>query len=140
MAVSIERSFHIAKVGHRHGGYHVEMCGGENLQPPEAQPRAERVPRISRLMALAIHCKNLLDTGAVADLTTMARLAHVTQPRMTQILNLNHLAPDIREDLLFLDPLVEGKPAISEKQLRRLSRILGWVEQRCEWHLRNPQV
>jgi hypothetical protein len=133
MAVSIERSFHIAKVGHRHGGYHVEMRGGEDPQPTAPQPKPERVPRISRLMALAIHCKNLLETGAVADLTTMARLAHVTQPRMTQILNLNHLAPDIQEDLLFLNPLEEGKPSISEKQLRRLSGILGWGEQRREW-------
>jgi hypothetical protein len=133
MAVSIERSFHIAKVGHRHGGYHVEMRGGEDPQPNEVQAKPERVPRISRLMALAIHCKNLLETGAVADLTTMARLAHVTQPRMTQILNLNHLAPDIQEDLLFLNPLEEGKPSISEKQLRRLSGILGWGEQRREW-------
>ena len=85
-------------------------------------------------MALAIHCKNLLDTCAVADLTTMARLAHVTQPRMTQILNLNHLAPDIQEDLLYLDPLEEGKPSVSEKDLRRLSGILVWGEQRREWH------
>lgn len=123
----------MAKVGHRHGGYHVEMRGGEDPNPPEAQPKPERVPRISRLMALAIHCKHLLDTGAVADLTTMARLAHVTQPRMTQILNLNHLAPDIQEDLLFLDPLEEGKPLISEKQLRRLSGMLVWGEQRREW-------
>ena len=52
---------------------------------------------------------------------------------MTQTLNLNHLAPDIQEALLFLEPLEEGKPSISEKQMRRLSGILVWGEQRREW-------
>ena len=39
---------------------------------------------------------------------------------MTQILNLTLLAPDIQERLLFLDPVEEGKPEVSEKGLRRV--------------------
>jgi len=61
----------------------------------EAIP-TDRVPRISRLMALAIHFDQLIRDGKVADQSDIARLAHVTQPRMTQIMNLNHLAPDIQ--------------------------------------------
>ena len=61
---------------------------------------AGRVPRISRLMALAIHFDRLIREGKVRDQSELARLAHVTQPRMTQIMNLNHLAPDIQEELL----------------------------------------
>ena len=55
-------------------------------------------------MALAIEFSEMLARGDVADLTELATVAQVTQPRITQILNLTHLAPDIQEDLLFLDP------------------------------------
>jgi hypothetical protein len=40
----------------------------------------------------------------------LARLGHVSQPRMSQILNLNLLAPDIQEELLY----PSGHAAISE--------------------------
>lgn len=56
---------------------------------------AGRVPRIAKLMALAIRFDQLLRNGAIADQSELARLTHVTQPRMTQIMNLLHLAPDI---------------------------------------------
>ena len=56
-----------------------------------------RVPRISKLMALAIRFDGLIRDGKVRDMSELARLAHVTQPRMTQIMNLLHLAPDIQE-------------------------------------------
>jgi hypothetical protein len=61
------------------------------------------------LMALAIRFEGLLRDGTAADLSELARLAGVTQPRMTQIMNLNHLAPDIQEQLLFLPPVAEWK-------------------------------
>jgi hypothetical protein len=57
----------------------------------EATVAEGRIPRISRLMALAIHFDRLIREGKVADMSELARLAHVTQPRMTQIMNLNHL-------------------------------------------------
>jgi hypothetical protein len=67
-----------------------------------ARPRASadaptgRVPRIAMLMALAIRFDGLVRDGVVADQSDSARLASVTQPRMTQIMNLLHLAPDSR--------------------------------------------
>lgn len=51
---------------------------------PEA-PKAElpgRVPRVARLLALAIKYDRLLRKGVVADLSELARLCQVTQPRM----------------------------------------------------------
>lgn len=68
-----------------------------------------RIPRVSRLMALAIKFDRLLREGVVPDQSALVRLAHVSQPRMTQILNLLHLAPDIQESLLFLPRATEGK-------------------------------
>jgi hypothetical protein len=81
-------------------------------------------------MALAIRCDQLLRSGAVPDATALASLAHVTQPRMTQILNLTLLAPDIQEALLCLPAVVEGKPEISEKGLRPVCAEVDWERQR----------
>ncbi len=133
MTVSIERGFHLAIDAQRRGGYRVALRRGKAPEPePEEEP-AERIPRISRLMALAIHYQGLLDSGVVPDASALARLAGITQPRMTQILNLNLLAPDIQGILLFLGPLEEGRPSVSERQLRRLSGILSWGEQQGKW-------
>ena len=89
-----------------------------------------RIPRISRLMALAICFDRLIREGKVTDLSELARLAHVTQPRMTQIMNLNHLAPDIQEELLFLPPVARGREAIHERMLRPIAAEVDWRRQR----------
>lgn len=90
-----------------------------------------RVPRISRLMALAIHFDRLIREGRVRDQSELARLAHVTQPRMTQIMNLNHLAPDIQESLLFLPPVAKGKERVHERMFRPIAAYAEWKSQRC---------
>ncbi|MCK6486560.1 MAG: hypothetical protein L6R00_20820 [Phycisphaerae bacterium] len=89
-----------------------------------------RVPRVSRLMALAIHFDRLIREGKVADQSELARLGHVTQPRMTQIMNLNHLAPDIQEKLLFLPRVTPGRETVHEKTLRGVAAEVDWSRQR----------
>lgn len=92
-----------------------------------------RVPRISKLMALAIRFDRLIREGKVADQSALARLAHVTQPRMTQIMNLLHLAPDIQEELLFLPPVLMGRSPLHEKMLRPIAAEVSWSRQRDRW-------
>ncbi len=92
-----------------------------------------RVPRISRLMALAIRFEGLLRAGVVCDQSELARLAHVTQPRMTQIMALLNLAPDIQSELLFLPRVVRGKNPIHEKMLRPIVVEVDWSVQREMW-------
>jgi hypothetical protein len=93
-----------------------------------------RVPRISVLMALAIRFDGLLRDRTVPNLTELARLAHVTQPRMTQIMNLLHLAPDIQEALLFLPPVRGREESVSERDLRKVAAERCWMRQRSTWH------
>src|SRR6185312_9659894 len=52
-----------------------------------------RLPRITRLMALAIRFEGLLQTGVVTSYAELARLGGVTPPRITQIMNLRQLSP-----------------------------------------------
>ncbi len=94
---------------------------------------AGRIPRVSRLMALAIHFDRLVREGNVADLSELARLAHVTQPRMTQIMNLNHLAPDIQDELLHLAAIAMGRERIHERMLRSIAGETSWASQRARW-------
>ena len=92
-----------------------------------------RIPRVSKLMALAIRFDGLLRDGTVADQSELARLARVTQPRMTQIMNLLHLAADIQEEVLFLPEVETGRDPIHEKLLRPVAAEICWQEQRKMW-------
>jgi hypothetical protein len=84
-------------------------------------------------MALAIRFERMLDEGIVANQSELARLAHITQPRMTQIMNLLHLAPDVQEEILFLSPVTEGRDPITERDLRPITAEADWDQQRAAW-------
>jgi len=101
-------------------------------KPPKV-PAEPRMPRISKLMALAIRFNEQIQKGKISDLSELARLAHVTQPRVTQIMNLTHLAPDIQEELLFLPRIVTGRAPIHERRLRPIVAEIDWVKQRVMW-------
>jgi hypothetical protein len=96
-------------------------------------PVMSAVPRISRLMALAIRMQELVDRGEVADYADLARLAHVSRPRITQIMNLTLLAPDIQEAILFLPRTDGGREAIGEREVWPIRAVLDWRRQRRVW-------
>ena len=105
---------------------------------PERRGPQARVPRISKLMALAIRFDQLLRDGTVRDMSELARLAHVTQPRMTQIMNLLHLAPDLQEELLFIAPTTNGREHVHERAMRPLCAETSWPRQRRLWVSMKP--
>jgi hypothetical protein len=103
------------------------------ITEPVAPVPTVRVPRVAKLMALAIHFDALVREGKVADQSELARLVHVSQPRLTQITNLNHLAPDIQEALLFLPAAERGREQLHERILRPVVAQVSWLEQRVLW-------
>ena len=84
------------------------------------------IPRIARLMALAIRFDGLLRAETFRDYAELARLGRVTRARMTQIMKLLDLAPDIQEQILFL-PRLTG---LNERNLRPIVSRIDWNEQR----------
>ena len=96
-------------------------------------PTPSRVPRISRLMALAIRFEDLIKAGGIADYSELAQLGHVTRARITQIMNLLHLAADIQEQILFLPPTRHGRDPIHLAQLQPIATTLDWSQQRRLW-------
>jgi hypothetical protein len=88
--------------------------------------RSPRIPRITRLLALAIKFQDMVNRGEVRDYADLARLGYVTRARLTQIMNLLLLAPDIQEALL----ISRKESGIPERRLRAAIREVNWVTQR----------
>lgn len=106
---------------------------GRSVGERPVAPPAPRIPRIARLVALSIRFDTMLREGEVADVATLAMLSHITQPRMSQILSLALLAPDIQEELLHLPAAESGKEPIHEKVLRPIVAEFDWRRQRAAW-------
>jgi hypothetical protein len=94
---------------------------------------AGRVPRVSRLLALALRLDQLVRTGRLAGYATLARLGHVSRARVSQLVRLLLLAPDIQETVLFLPPTERGRDAIRLRQLQALAALPDWQDQRRRW-------
>jgi hypothetical protein len=88
---------------------------------------------VTRVLALAIQFQEMLRTGEVRDCADLARLAGVTRERISQIMKLRWLAPDIQMEVLYFQPVSGVYFPIRERALRIISNRLGWEEQRALW-------
>ena len=125
--LTIECEVHFDRKGR--GSRKVLEAGPSPYRPTEPG----RVPRVARLMALAIHCEELLRKGAVENQTEIARLGHVTRARVSQILNLLNLAPEIQEEVLFLPRTIAGRDGIILRDLLPIASTMEWEKQRGMW-------
>ena len=103
---------------------------GANVKQDEV---AERVPRIARLMALALKFEQMIRQSVVLDYAVLAAVGRVSRARVTQIMNLLNLAPDIQEQILFLRWETAERCGICEQTIRRMSSLLLWSDQRARW-------
>jgi hypothetical protein len=109
--------------------------GRKRLTEGAAAPAREpgRVPRLARLMALALRFDGLVRSGAVKDYAELARLGHVTRARMSQIMSLLHLAPDLQEALLFLPRTQRGRDPLVLRDVLPITALTDWRKQRPRW-------
>jgi len=125
--IQVGATFHKKRVGK-----HIAMVEGP---PPPAPERPKgRLPRITRYMALAIYYEDLIRQGHVHDYAEIAALGHVTRARVTQIMNLRLLAPDLQERLLFLIRIVGGRDVLSLRRLQPIALESDWQKQRECWN------
>jgi hypothetical protein len=101
--------------------------------PAPAVPEPGRVPRIARLMALAIHLDGLLQDGALASYREIADLGHVTKARASQIMALVNLAPNIQEAILDLPKTIHGRDPLVLREVLPVAITLDWKLQRRLW-------
>jgi hypothetical protein len=125
--LTIERAVHFDRRGK--GARKVLTEGPE----PQAPAEPGRVPRVARLMALALRFDGLVRSGAVQDYAELARLGHVTRARMSQVMSLLHLAPDLQEAILFLPRTERGRDPLVLRDLLPIAAVADWRKQRPRW-------
>ena len=126
--LTIECACHFTRKGH---GAHKELKAGQ--EPPSPTCAPGRVPRVTRLMALAIRLDGLLRTGQLSSYVEIAQLGHVSRARVSQIMNLVNLAPDIQEAILFLPRTLRGRDPIILWDLQPIASTMDWRKQRRKW-------
>lgn len=90
-----------------------------------------KIPRVARLMALAIKLEGMIRDGTVKDQAEIARLGRVSRARVSQILALLNLAPDLQEELLFLEPTDRRRLILAD--LYPIAAEAKWSAQRTLW-------
>ncbi|MGI9474828.1 MAG: hypothetical protein ACR2NZ_25075 [Rubripirellula sp.] len=123
-SLTINRKFYVAKK--RDGRKHLQ----DGVAP--SKPTG-RVPRITRLLALAHRCHRLIQDGTIINQSELAHYGQISTTRMTQIMWMDNLAPDIQEQILFLPNTVKGRDPIKESDIRPIAKTLDWKHQRRMW-------
>ena len=98
---------------------------GPHKKPEQQALQQSRVPRIAKLMALAIKLDEQVRKNVFRDYAEISRLGYISRARLTQIMNLLNLAPEIQEKLLF-DPSATA----TEHNMRRICALVKWSDQR----------
>ncbi len=128
MSLTIEATVH----------FKLQRQGRKTIRSGAAEsPVVGRVPRIAKLMALALRFEQMIQCGQVRDYAELARLGRVTRARITQIMNLLLLAPDIQEALLFLPRLEQGRDPLPLRRLLPIALVQDWRQQRALWERLN---
>ena len=105
----------------------------EGKEPPKPVKPKGRLPRITRYMALAIYYEGLIREGHIHDYAEIATLGHVTRARVTQIMNLRLLAPDLQEQLLNVPRIEQGRDTICLRMFQTIALEPNWKNQREQW-------
>ena len=116
--------------------YTVDFAGKSAQRPTHRD--TGRIPRVTRMLALAHKIDGIIRVGELRDLADSARAIGVTRARMTQIMNLLLLAPDIQEAILDLPPVTNERDSVSERALRRVVAEVDWTRQKSLWNEVKP--
>jgi hypothetical protein len=84
------------------------------------------------MLALAHRMQAMIDSGEVEDQATLTRRLGFSRARVTQLLDLLLLAPDIQEQILFTE-VPPGRDPVTEHGLRKVVRACLWPRQREIW-------
>jgi len=99
-------------------------------QPPPVIAPVHRPARVALMLALAHKIDAAIAAGQLHDQADAARRLDLTPARVTQLLALLALAPDLQERVLFLESL-DGLEPLTERALRRATRTRSWEAQRA---------
>jgi hypothetical protein len=104
--------------------------------PPKREP-VRRPAHVAHMLALAHHLQRAIDKGLVADRAAVARKLGLTRARVTQLLDLLLLAPDLQLRILQFEA-VDGVEPTTERALRAVARNWHWPAQRTAFGHHRP--
>ena len=115
--------------------YKIDFNSGNKKQKvskiaPCSGKRTEKLPHITRLLALAYHLQDLIEKGVVQDYADIARLSGLSRARLSQIMNLALLDPQIQEEILCSGSFPEKT---KDQDLRAVLKSPVWKEQIGFW-------
>lgn len=111
---------------HRKGGGRKKRFTARVPEVPTSLPA-----RVAVTLALAHKIRHGILAGEIKDQVEAAGRLGLTRARLSQILDLTNLAPDLQEQILFLEA-TGGREPLRERSLRGAVRIMAWGRQRAE--------
>ena len=105
------------------------------LPEPRGRPKPPKEPKILRVVELlrkAMEWQGLIESGEVRNQAEVARREGITRARVTQVMAMLRLAPEIREQIL-APPEMVGRPAITERALRPIAQLDDPIDQRARF-------
>jgi hypothetical protein len=95
-------------------------------------PKEPKTPRVVEHLRMALEWQRELDAGEVETQAEIARREGIARARVTQIMALLRLAPEIQEHVPNVPDAV-NRPAISERALRPIVRFEAFSDQRAQF-------
>jgi DNA-binding transcriptional MocR family regulator len=91
-------------------------------------PKGPKTPRVVELLRKAIEWQTLLESGKIASQAEIARQEGLTRARVTQIMGMLRLAPEIQAQIQSL-PDIAGRSSVTERMLRPFKTIAVQCDQ-----------
>jgi len=98
-------------------------------------PREPKTPRVVELLRKAIEWQALLESGQIVNQADIAHREGITRARVTQVMGMLRLAPEIQQRILSIPKMVR-RPPITERMLRPIETIANYRGQLREFHKR----
>ena len=105
------------------------------MAPHEGSTTATgKVPRVTRLLALAHKFEDMLASGEVGSMAELSRAGRVSRARLSQIMDLVLLAPDIQDEIMgFIRVTMGSRDPVVMREVQIVVRSLYWPDQRVAW-------
>jgi len=87
-----------------------------------------RTPRVVEFLRKVLEWQALLASGQAKNQADIARREGISRVRVTQVMGLLHLAPEIQQRILFMPDTTHRSP-ITERSLRSMERLTSLQEQ-----------
>jgi hypothetical protein len=101
--------------------------------PPSKPARIPKTLRVVELLRKAIEWRRQIDGGEVRNQAEIARQEGITRARVTQVMGLLRLAPEIQERILISPDTLDRRP-VTERILRPIGAIADQRDQVREFH------